>query len=479
LSEVFRAGKAIFFGSLISKGFSVLSTIVLARYLFEEDYGYLVLASIATSFIAQLGNMGFELYYLQFKGESSKRETVFYQVLKLRFIVNIITSLLQFSLGLYYVFFDNKISGFLLILFSFPIFIEGLNAPQELALKDKFQYSTISIGNIYKDSISSLLKILSVVYGAGPLSFGIGPFFGSIAKFLFIFRKNPARFRIVKNDKVFIKQIFNFGLQVYFGSIGMFLVHQIDKIILSIAFPIELIGRYGFSNSNASLPFQYLISPQSNLFLTYISKYSSSNNSLISKLKNIKDFIAVLSFPVYGVLLFHIKPFLSFIFLPKWSDSYTLISLFLFYFLVLSIISPFTPILTGLGKVRMVSFITYIKAFFLISALSVASLFFNCSITLYAFLFISISSFFDVVKVFVGFKFLNFTQNMTLKLFLTEFILVVVLILLGFFNFLLNYSYSLEFSLVFLFAYALLYFLFKFNSTLDLLRFFLKKVTLI
>ncbi len=64
-SKVIKAGKVVLIGSFVSRGISALSSIILARLLFENDYGALVIATIFTGLIAQIGGMGYEIYYLQ------------------------------------------------------------------------------------------------------------------------------------------------------------------------------------------------------------------------------------------------------------------------------------------------------------------------------------------------------------------------------------------------------------------------------
>ena len=65
MAGVRKSAKYIFIGNFFSKAITFIGSIFLARILFPEDYGYLLMAMIVTAFAQMLGNMGFENFYLQ------------------------------------------------------------------------------------------------------------------------------------------------------------------------------------------------------------------------------------------------------------------------------------------------------------------------------------------------------------------------------------------------------------------------------
>ena len=87
-SKAIASGKVILIGSFLSRGITIISSIILARYLVEQDYGALVLSTIFAGFITQIGGMGYEMYYLQHKGSDEDAKVILDQVFNLRLITN-------------------------------------------------------------------------------------------------------------------------------------------------------------------------------------------------------------------------------------------------------------------------------------------------------------------------------------------------------------------------------------------------------
>ncbi len=141
-SKVIEAGKVVLIGSFISRGISALSSIILARLLFENDYGALVIATIFTGLISQIGGMGYEIYYLQYKGSEEEKAKVLDQVFNLRLVTNAIMFIIQIIIGFGLILLtDDKMSGGIILIMSFSLLLEGFNAPNEVILKNRMDFS--------------------------------------------------------------------------------------------------------------------------------------------------------------------------------------------------------------------------------------------------------------------------------------------------------------------------------------------------
>ncbi|MZP56823.1 MAG: oligosaccharide flippase family protein, partial [Bacteroidales bacterium] len=159
-SKVVNAGKAVLIGSFISRGISAISSIVLARLLYADDYGALVLSAIIAGLITQIGNMGYEIYYLQFKGTEIEKRKVLDQVFNLRLVTNLLLFFIQAMAGLCIVIFTkNKMSGGIILLLSFSLLFEAINAPNDTILKSKMEFQKVTISNIIKELFSTFGKI--------------------------------------------------------------------------------------------------------------------------------------------------------------------------------------------------------------------------------------------------------------------------------------------------------------------------------
>lgn len=402
-SKAIASGKAILIGSFLSRGITIISSIILARYLVEQDYGALVLSTIFAGFITQIGGMGYEMYYLQHKGTDEDAKVILDQVFNLRLITNAILFVVQSIIGLVlYFFYKDTVSGLILIMMSISLVIEGLNTPHETLLKKEMNFKKITIGNIYKELFTAAGKIGFAIAGFGGLCFGIGAIIGSIVRMIYLFKVQKYRPSYFSFNKPVAKKIFDFGKHVLIGSAGMYLVQQIDKIFLAKFFPKNIVGQYGFAWSNASMPFNYLVSPQGQLIMTYISTHDGNKRNLYFKLSTIQKLISIVLFPILIIGIIFTKPLIILVFGIKWVSVVGLIKILLIYYSLLSIIFPFNALLTGLGYPAIVSKITTIKAIFLIVALLVAGMYFNTTILIYTTVFCVISLIFDFIKSILG-----------------------------------------------------------------------------
>ncbi len=429
-SKVIKAGKVVLIGSFVSRGISALSSIILARLLFENDYGALVIATIFTGLIAQIGGMGYEIYYLQYKGSEEEKAKVLDQVFNLRMATNFIMFVIQAIIGLGLVLLTNdKMSGGIILMMSLSLLLEGFNAPNEVLLRSKMDFKKITIGNILKEFSSTIGKVGGAFLGIGGLCFGLGPVLGSLTRMIYLLRVQKYRPEKFNWDKPVIKGIFNFSKHVLFGSVAMYGVQQIDRILLSIFFPKNVVGQYGFAWGNAAAPFNYLVLPQSQLILTYISTWNAEKRVLYEKLTVIMRLISVTLVPLTVAGLFFTNEVITILFTEKWLNVAQLVRPLLVYYYFLAFNFPFAYLLTGLGYPQLTSRISIYNGISLLVVLFCATYFLKVGILGYTIIFIVTSIGFSFYKMALGVKKLDIPFWMFLKENQGELILGMVILL--------------------------------------------------
>lgn len=476
ISKVITSGKAVLLGSFISKGISLISSIVLARLLLEKDYGSMMIAGIFTGLITQIGSMGFEIYYLQHKGAEDERRKVLQQVYNLRLCTNFLMFIFQAFIGFYlFMFTDYKTSGSILMLISISLILEGFNTPQETLLKDKMEFRKITIGNVFKELFATIGKVSAAFLGFGGVSFGFGPILGSLARLVYLLKIQPYKHDYFSWDKVKIKEIFHFGKHVLFGSAAMYLVQQIDRIFLTIFFPQNIVGRYSFATGNASTISNYLLMPQGQLNLTYVTKFQAGETALFDKLKVIQTSTIIILLPIYVFGLIFLKEIIHYIFTDKWMLSKPLVEIFLIFYIVNLLYGTYMNVLTGLGKPRVNTLIVIIKATFLVPTLYFVSIH-TKNVHFYALAFVLISSVGDFSKLFLSLKTIGVSFNLYLKKIKFDFLFLAV----SMFPIICSYNQSLKLRLFSFIFYILLYFIFcfllrrKLNQEIDFIAKVLK-----
>jgi teichuronic acid exporter len=432
-SKVVKSGRSVFIGSLISEGISVLSSIVLARLLYPNDYGALVLSGIFAGLITQIGGFGYEIYYLQFKGSEQEKANTLAQVYNIRLVTNVIMFLVQFLVGIVmYIFTNDKMSGGILMLMSVSLLLEGFNSPNETLLKSKMDFKKVTIGNIFKESFSTIGKVTGALLGFGGYCFGIGPILGSLTRLIYLRKVQKYQHKYFNWDKTVIRKIFDFGKHMIFVSAGMYLVQQLDRIFLNIFFPKKIVGQYGFAWGNASMPFSYLIAPQGQVTLTYITQHKVGDPVLLEKLLTLQRMILFIFMPltVFGILF--TDEIIKIAFTERWLIVSGQVRILLIYFAIQSFTSPFSGLLTGLGKPNINSRLLFLRVIFLVPSLLISGYFFNNDITYYLITFCCISVIFDVLKLVYGIRLLVELNLNLIKAFLVEIISFLTMILFYF-----------------------------------------------
>lgn len=473
VSKVISSGKAVLIGSFISKGISIVSSIVLARLLFEEDYGALVLSAIFAGLITQIGGMGYELYYLQHKGSEDERRQVLQQVYNLRLVTNALMFIIQAIIGLIlFVFTGHRMSGGILMLMSVSLLLEGFNAPQETLLKDQMEFKKITIGNIFKELFATIGKISAAFLGLGGYAFGIGPILGSFVRLVYLRKVQAYTHEYFNWDKTRIKEIFAFGKHVLFGSAAMYLVQQIDRIFLTMFFPQNIVGRYGFAWGNAAMPFNYLITPQSQLSLTYITRYKKGDKILLKKLLVLQRMLMLIFFPLTVFGLIFSKEIVILAFSEKWINTLPLIQILLIYYAFQSITYPFSGVLNGLGTPKINTNLLYVRISILIPSLFLIFYLFKGNIIAYLIAFCVVSIVFDVLKLFHSVKLIQMSKQDIIGKFVLEISLFLMILLI---YFLMNFSQSISFKIVlfnfFVLILILLSYLIQRRRTLEAIYF--------
>jgi len=466
-SKVIKAGKIVLIGSFISRGISALSSIILARLLFENDYGALVIATIFTGLIGQIGGMGYEIYYLQYKGSEEEKAKVLDQVFNLRLVTNAIMFIIQVIIGLGLIMLtDDKMSGGIILIMSFSLLLEGFNAPNEVILKNRMDFRKITIGNILKEFSSTIGKVGGALIGIGGYCFGIGPVLGSLTRMIYLLKVQKYRPERFHWNSLVIKKIFVFGKQVLFGSIAIYLVKQIDRILLSSFYPKNIVGQYGFASNISSASFNYLVSPQQSLVMTFIATFNRKKSQLLENLMMMGRLISLFFIPFSAIILIFSNEFVILLFSDRWISVLPIFRVLVLYYAIQSITFPFSGVLTGIGMPYINTKLIFWRVVFLLPALILVALFFSNNIINYVVVFCIISVLFDLIKVIISISKINEEGKIPLRNFSFEGISLLMVLCIYLVNFDQNSYYGKTISTaLFLIIYLIGIFMIDYSRT--------------
>ena len=405
-----KSAQYIFLGNLFSKLITFIGSIVLARILFPEDYGYLLMAMIVTGFAQTLANMGFENYYLQEIIKDKEHEKNILNVtFKMRIALNTTMFFIQFF-GSYFVadYYQQAVVGELLRLFSFNYLITGFSVINLFILRKKLNYKPETIANVSRDITGTIVKIILAMMGFGVLSFAYGALVGNLVRSMIIFFSQRFSFELNVWDSDEFKKILFFGKHSLLGGIGNYFSTYIDKVLITKYFSASESGYYYFANAQSSTLYNYTVYPQSSLFLSYIAKYKTNPKRLFNVLSKLSYMIGILSLPLMLFLLFYAEPIFQLVFGEKWNGSIVLFQIFLVYNYLKVLVFPLTGVLTGFGYPQIVSKLSIIRL--VVLGLSLTMLLqITSNIYFYALMYVLIVLLFDWMKGALGLKIMHYT----------------------------------------------------------------------
>lgn len=363
------SGKYLVWANLVSKVFVFIGSILLARILFPEDYGYLLIAALFDGFFNLFSISGFETYYIQQRDLSdAEDEDLLAACFWLRLRQSVILFFVQLLLGVGLWLFRDPILGQMIGILSFQHLLNIIGRPNEAYLSKNLRFRPIAISNFIRDVLSPGLKMVFALTGFGPLSFVLGQVIAIVPRELYLRRSIGVRPRILRKHEEF-KNIMPFARAVFLNTSGAYLTSQADAAIVSAFYPKALVGFYNFSKKQAGLPYNLFLGPLNPLILSYISKFKFEQKKLLLKFDSVGFLLMLIVLPIFIYGLVDIESLIAFVFGEKWLESAGLVRVFLLYFCYQFISYPSGFLPTSLGKPGIKARISYICFAFLIVAL--------------------------------------------------------------------------------------------------------------
>ena len=363
------SGKYLVWANLASKIFVFTGSILLARILFPEDYGYLLIAALFDGFFNLFSISGFETYYIQQRDLTDAEDgDLLAACFWLRLRQSIILFFVQLLVGTVLWVFHDPILGQMICILSFQHLLNIIGRPNEAFLSKNLRFKPIAVSNFIRDVLSPGLKILFALTGFGPLSFVLGQVISIVPRELYLRRSIGVSPRILRKHKDF-KKIMPFARSVFLNTSGAYLTSQADAAIVSAFYPKALVGFYNFSKKQSGLPYSLFLSPLNPLILSYISKFKFEQQKLLKKFDSVGFLLMLVVLPIFIYGIVDIDSVIVFVFGDKWLDSADLVRVFLLYFSYQFISYPSGFLPTSLGRPGIKAGISYVCFVALIIAL--------------------------------------------------------------------------------------------------------------
>lgn len=328
VKKIAKGALIILLGTLISKFFSYLYRIIIAR-IGVEQYGLLSLALSIIGIITFFSIIGMDLgllryigYYLGKKNINGIRKVIG-SSLKLTILLSFLFAILVFLLSDWIslnIFHNIKLSILLKILAVVipldnirKVFLSSLRAFKRV---DYEVYSKNIAENVTKTVLTLVLVILGYGLFGAVFAYIVAMIFSLFVSFYLLQKKVfPFFNKYLKNVRILHKDLVLYSWPLMFSGIFTFLLGWTDTFMLGFFKTVKVVGIY-----NAALPTAQLmyVVPYSlmALFLPVLSElYAKKDKIMLKKLYKITTkWIFLIEVLFFGIFLIFAKQILSFIF---------------------------------------------------------------------------------------------------------------------------------------------------------------------
>ncbi|WP_235299283.1 oligosaccharide flippase family protein [Portibacter marinus] len=401
------SARYIFISNILSKIVLFFGSIILARVLSVEDFGYLLTLNILFGFINLFSISGYEFYFIQNKDYQGDQEMVLLrQVFNLRIIQSILLFIITNGIAFYIWIYNDPVLAKLLSISSFLFLIALISKPEEAQLSKSLDFKRISISRFARDVGAALSKIGFAFAGLGPLTFSYGNLVGNTVYSLMIKAKHNLSLlrKTTFADKVEeYSKIRKFGFNLFLNTSGSYFTKQVDKFFVASYFDKNVQGNYQFANNYASYTFNAVIAPQTSMVLSLMAKNREHTQYLLKLFKYYGVVAIFLLCPVILYVIIFAKQLIPLVFGSKWEGAVFLFQIFSIYYLLKVVLYPTNGILTSMGRPDIKARITIISFVITIPILIYVS-FMGYQIATYAIIFVTISTISDGLCAYRGFQ---------------------------------------------------------------------------
>ena len=217
-------------------------------------------------------------------------------------------------------------------------------------------------------SATSLLmsNIILAINGFGIYSLVYSSLIGSIVKsiiylYIGIFKEHNIEFHFNLND---VKQPLTIGVYMVGSQILDFFSSQMDSLIVSSSYSMEVFGVYTLCKSLASRLFQFINPIVSNVLTPILATIQSDKKQITDVYFKCIDIVAAVNFPIYSIIAYISFSIISILYGESYSQYAFLLACFSFYYAFISCNNPVGSLTIATGHTDYGMYWTIFRVFF-------------------------------------------------------------------------------------------------------------------
>jgi len=363
-SKVFISASWLVAGTWGSRLLGIISTIILARILFPDDYGVVAKAMLVVQFVEIVSVLGGERYLI---AKQDADDNDFNTAWTLRLIQCALIALFLFLLaGVFGDFLNEPRLEYVIQVFSIAVLFSGLQNIGLEKYKKELQFQKIFVFNLGQKLFSFIITIALAFILQSYWAMIIGAISFRLIGVILSYIMHPFRPRLTLSK---VKQQWGFTKWTLVNNLASFLKNKLDILIVGRYFDSTNTGLFYMSHHISNMPTTELVIP---IYQALYSGYAKLSHDLVALAQahlNALNAVSVIIFPIVSGIYILSNDFVILLLGDRWGGAVELIEILVLVACVIGINGLSTNILISLRLVKHSARIDWLYVIILIPAL--------------------------------------------------------------------------------------------------------------
>ncbi len=342
----------------------ILQVAILARFISKEDFGLMGIAILINSFCMVFSEMGLSAATMHLQDLTRKQFSSFFWLnAGMGFILMFFAGACSPIVADYYQ--QSELIG-IISFTSILLFSDSLYALQRTIQQKKLNFRFMSTVEMLSSTILLVSNVLFAINGFGVYSMVYSTLIGSIFKAIAylsigLLKEHNLMFHFSLTD---VKTPLKIGGYMVGAQIVDFFSSQMDALIISSCFTMELFGVYTLCKSLASRIFQFINPIVTNVLTPIIAKIQGDKDKMTHYYFKSIDMLGAINFPIYSVIAFLSYSILSILYGESYSQYAFVLFCLSYYYAFISCNNPVGALTISTGRTDLGMYWTFFRVCF-------------------------------------------------------------------------------------------------------------------
>jgi O-antigen/teichoic acid export membrane protein len=322
--------------------FSIVSGVLIARWLSPQDYGVVALAGAATIVVSMLGELGVGAVVIQFRDlEAAELNAAFWATV---FFSALLYSGLYMAAPLLAGYFSSPNLSPVLRVIGIGTFLGVVRVVPDNLLRKRLNLDKVSIVETVAAGLNIPLVLGLAWAGAGVWALATGAVFGSFVQCLlsFVFARWRPGLRV--GSKRF-RPLLGFSWAALGSKLSWSVYNQSDRVILGRLAGDATLGFYAMASQLALLPIEKIAAVVNQISAPVLAESQADRAAMGRYLLRTVRIVAWMVLPMSFGLMAFAAPAVPLLLTPKWNPIIPLLQLLCLYAATRSLAVLFPPVL--------------------------------------------------------------------------------------------------------------------------------------